>query len=84
MYREHQVSSGLSIAFTGLGWYYITKRFLLKIINAIFTIEIVLLQTSPASVPAVPEAKAVSTAGTHPPNDYLSEPDFTNSSNFEM
>ncbi|CAL8137656.1 unnamed protein product [Orchesella dallaii] len=47
---EHQISSGPTISFTGLGWYYITKRFLPTIISAIFTIEIVLLQAD-ASVP---------------------------------
>lgn len=44
---EHQIATGPDIGFTGLGCFVITKPFLLKVFNAIFTMEIILMQSIP-------------------------------------
>jgi len=44
---EQKVNTGPDIGLNGLGCFTITKPFILSIIGAVFTFEIVLLQSSP-------------------------------------
>lgn len=48
MYRlENQIATGPDIGFSAMGCFVITKPFLVKVFNAVFTMVLVMLQSTP-------------------------------------